>query len=189
MHNSHAHVTGTHIAHLSSRVRSGEIALSERARERLMWLEHFCTNGYSVTRTCRQFRIPRMTLYRVLNRFRSDNPQSLEDQSRRPHSSRPAATPVQLPVVQPEYRAPVSSVCAHPHCLVCTLRKFFTRWKRALVVSSVLVNVAFLASLLGTALLEGRSVQADVVHSGTIIENGTSSEEIPATPPPSLPLP
>ena len=65
-----------------------EAPLSVRARRRLTWLIHHLRTGESVRKTCRRFRIARSTLHRLLERFDLDDPQSLEDRSRRPHTIR-----------------------------------------------------------------------------------------------------
>src|SRR4051812_24391637 len=60
------------------------LGLSPKARERLGWLLHYCEHGCSVTVTCRHFGIPRMTFYRMFDRFRAGNPSTLEDRPRHP---------------------------------------------------------------------------------------------------------
>ena len=62
--------------------------ISQKGRERLEWLVHFCENGKSVSDTSKHFGIPRMTLYRLLERFNSEDLTTLEDRSRRPHTVR-----------------------------------------------------------------------------------------------------
>ena len=201
---SHTDFTTEQVTQLLAHARAGTRVLSERAQERLTWLEHYSTHGRSVTETCRQFGIPRMTLYRVLKRFDPLRPETLEDQSRRPHATRKAVVqaviPSELTAMLRDYQTqmarahatvPTDGSCTHPHCMICTIKRFITRWKRALVVSSVLVNIAFLAFLLGTALLEGHRVQADLRRTSDItrIENGTSSEDLPGVPSASLSYP
>ena len=149
------------------------LGLSVRAKERLTWLLHYCENGHSVSATCRQFGIPRMTLYRVLQRFEFDDPKSLEDQSRRPHAVRPrVAAPapvVAAPAVQQslfQAPAPQEHRCLHPHCVSCMAARIDLgrKLKSAFLLGSVLVNVAFLSFLLVTALYEGRSATAESVR-------------------------
>lgn len=80
----HAPFTSGQIESLLS--RAAELRLSRRARARLLVLRHYAESD-SVTATCRQFAIPRMTLYRLLGRFNPAVPSSLEDRSRRPHAA------------------------------------------------------------------------------------------------------
>jgi transposase len=65
-------------------------ALSAKARERLSWLQYYCDQGHSISETCRHFGIIRVTFYRLLQRFDHTRPSTLEDLSRRPHSSKHA---------------------------------------------------------------------------------------------------
>lgn len=59
------------------------LGLSEKAKTRLRWLAHYFENGESVTATCRHFGIPRMTFYRMFERFDPTDPQSLENSARK----------------------------------------------------------------------------------------------------------
>ncbi len=65
-----------------------ELELSASAVLRLRWFEYFYQHGENASLTCRYFGIARSTLVRWLDRFRPDDPSSLEEHSRRPHSVR-----------------------------------------------------------------------------------------------------
>lgn len=160
--------------------------MSEKARERLTWLEHFCVHGNSVTETSRYFGIPRMTLYRALKRFDPANPLSLEDLSRRPYgcgqrAEDPVAgySPDARGTYVPEFRqeqaqmpsaslSEHASVCSHPHCVFCGMKRFWRTWKRAFLFSSLFVNLAFIVFLLGTVLFESQSTTASLTDTSAV---------------------
>lgn len=75
-------------------------ALSPKARERLSWLLHYCEHGRSVSGTCRRFGITRVTFYRLLQRFDAGRPETLEDQSRRPHAAGSSLSPASVSFIR-----------------------------------------------------------------------------------------
>jgi transposase-like protein len=90
-----SHTPSPTIEQINALLRDAELlGLSEKARERLCWLAHYCENGESVTATCRHFGIPRMTFYRMFERFDANDPQSLENQGRKLSASQLTAPEV-----------------------------------------------------------------------------------------------
>jgi hypothetical protein len=96
----HTHHT---VAQIESLIANADgLHLSTRARERLTWLRSYAVTG-SVSETCRLHSIPRVTFYRLLERFDPAAPASLEDQSRRPHTIRTTVSPEAARLIR-EYR-------------------------------------------------------------------------------------
>ncbi len=62
------------------------------AVRRLRWLEYFLEHDQNVSATCRHFGIARSTLTCWLDRFHPDDPRSLEEHSRCPHTVRAPET-------------------------------------------------------------------------------------------------
>ena len=74
-------------------LRSAEgYELSVMAVRRLRWLEYFLEHDQNVSGTCRHFGIARSTLTCWLDRFHPDDPRSLEEHSRCPHTVRAPET-------------------------------------------------------------------------------------------------
>lgn len=68
--------------------RADELELSHGAQQRLKWFLYAAEHDWNVSRTCRHFGISRSTYLRWAQRFDRDDPQSLEEHSRRPHHVR-----------------------------------------------------------------------------------------------------
>ena len=131
------------LAELLTRAR--EVGLSAKACERLEWLLHYRKNGSSVAETCRHFGINRVTFYRLTHRFDSANLETLEDLPKLPHKYTVAPQTEQV-------------ACADGDCVFCKMKIFNWRGiKRALVLGSVLANIALIGMVLATAFLENRS--------------------------------
>lgn len=168
--------------HLQACVNAQTI-LSPKAQERLQWLVYHCDHGCSVRETCQHFGLTLVTFYRLLQRFDPADPSTLEDRSRRPHAVRtsaprpvptmPASVTVQISTPAIRHAAPAAIQalghvrCTNPHCIVCTLTspELRRRCKTGLLLTSVLVNAVFLASLLLGAVHAGRLASADLLPS------------------------
>ena len=64
------------------------IDISQKARQRLRWLDHYRTHGNNAALTCRYFGISRQTFYRWKRRFDPGDLKSLQDGSHCPHRRR-----------------------------------------------------------------------------------------------------
>jgi len=72
------------------------IDVSQKARQRLRWFDHYRASGNNAALTCRYFGISRQTFYRWQQRYDPENLRTLEDVSHRPHRRRrPTWTPEQ----------------------------------------------------------------------------------------------
>ena len=68
--------------------------LSERARQRLKWMDYYEKHGRDVRDTCSYFYIDRQKFYRWKKRYDPQNLKSLEDRSKRPkHVRQSSASP------------------------------------------------------------------------------------------------
>jgi len=68
--------------------RARALGLSSSARLRLTWFLFAAEHDWNVSLTCRHFGIARSTFVRWKRRFDPNNPESLEEHSRRPNSVR-----------------------------------------------------------------------------------------------------
>jgi hypothetical protein len=128
------------------------LQLSRRARERLSWLRHYALTD-SVTDTCRYYRIPRVTLYRLLRRFDPLEPSTLEDRSRRPHTARELAPPgaaasaERMPRAPMHAATPVRPTGPRGACFHCRLLAGDRRSVRHAILVCVLVNAVLVGVL------------------------------------------
>ena len=146
--------------------------LSEKARERLTWLEHFAGTGCSVSATCRHFAIQRMTLYRVLRRCDFADPTTLED-GPRPQAIWKLGTTTSVPSDTQESSASQQSPKNMPasgaqcedaghNCIFCSLKVLNWQYiRRALVLGSILCNLVLIAMMAATIFAEsGKAPEA-----------------------------
>ena len=142
-----------HLRHLQE--QADALKLSLKARERLAWLIYYCEHSCSVTETCRNFDITRMTFYRLMHRFHPAQPATLEDQSRRPHTLRTAIDETRPMADQRPQQ------CPHPHCFFCRLSQL--NWhaiKVTFLIVSMVLNLALTGVLLGTSFFENTHANA-----------------------------
>jgi len=64
------------------------IDVSQKARQRLRWFDHYHAQGDNAALTCRYFGISRRTFYRWKRRYDPENLRTLEDGSHRPQRRR-----------------------------------------------------------------------------------------------------
>src|SRR3990170_6535075 len=64
------------------------IDISQKARQRLRWFDHYRAQGNNAALTCRYFGISRQTFYRWKRRYDPHNLRTLEDGSHRPQRRR-----------------------------------------------------------------------------------------------------
>lgn len=72
--------------------RADVLELSRGARQRLQWFIFAATHEGNVSLACRHFGISRSTFLRWAERFDAAHPETLEEQSRRPHNVRASET-------------------------------------------------------------------------------------------------
>lgn len=68
------------------------LRLSRDARRRLAWFSYALSHDGNISLTCRYFGISRATFLRWAKRFDAKRPETLEDNSRRPHTVREPET-------------------------------------------------------------------------------------------------
>ncbi len=143
---------------------------ADMVTDRLRWLLHFAQGG-SVSATCRAFNISRPRFYRWASRYDPRNLTTLEDQpklmgliwqhdrspveqSAAPLPAAPASDVCGSNTLAVEQPSPTTDAAA-PSCTLCRLRK--KNWrplKRALVLTSMLVNIGLLIAMTAVALSE-----------------------------------
>jgi transposase len=84
--------------------RSEMLELTKDARQRLLWFLYYIDHKCNVSLTCRYYGIARSTFLRWAERFDPQNPQSLEEYSRRPKVLRQPQTPLEAIAFIKEYR-------------------------------------------------------------------------------------
>jgi transposase len=80
------------------------LGLSREARLRLSWFAYACAHAGNVSLTCRYFGISRSTFLRWAKRFDPRNPETLEENSRRPHRVRQSAVDPAVVALITQYR-------------------------------------------------------------------------------------
>lgn len=84
--------------------RADVLELTRGARQRLQWFIYAATHEGNVSLTCRYFGISRSTFLRWLERFDAAHPETLEEQSRRPHHVRESETSDEVVALIKQYR-------------------------------------------------------------------------------------
>ncbi len=85
-------------------VHADALRLSRAAKNRLHWFAFALAHGENVSLTCRYFGISRSTFDRLASRFDPRNPETLEENSRRPHHVRTPQTPSPVVALVRQYR-------------------------------------------------------------------------------------
>ncbi len=80
------------------------LRLSRDARRRLAWFAYALAHDGNISLTCRYFGISRATFLRWAKRFDPKRPETLEDQSRKPHTVRAPETTPKIVALIREYR-------------------------------------------------------------------------------------
>ena len=76
--------------------RASELELSTSAVQKLKWFVYAAEHKGNVSLACRHFGIARSTFLRWAERFSAEDPSTLEEHSRRPHSMRQPETDPQV---------------------------------------------------------------------------------------------
>lgn len=80
------------------------LRLSRDARRRLAWFSYALRHDGNISLTCRYFGISRATFLRWAKRFDPKRPETLEDNSRRPHTVREPETAPKVVALIRDYR-------------------------------------------------------------------------------------